>query len=95
MFACDYIETYIYGRDGIQVEINHQPSVSIIKTASQQCTQPAAKVQLQQYNLNLKYKRGPTMYRANTLSQAYLHDVDACVFPLHSVQSLHAIYESE
>ena len=31
VFACNHFEAYIYGRDAIQVETDHQPLVSIVK----------------------------------------------------------------
>jgi len=37
-------------------------------------------LKLQKYNLQWKYKKGTTMYLADTLSRAYLPDISACEF---------------
>ena len=82
VFACAHFEAYIYGRDAIQVETDHQPLVSIIKKPLNSAPSRLQRMllQLQKYSLNLKYKRGPTMFLADTLSRAYLHDISACEF---------------
>ena len=58
VFACDHFEAYIYGRDAIQVETDHQPLVSIMKKPLNNAPSRLQRMllQLQKYNLNLKYK---------------------------------------
>ena len=82
VFACDHFDAYIYGRDAIQVETDHQPLVSIMKKPLNNAPSRLQRMllQLQKYNLNLKYKRGPMMFLADTLSRAYLDNISACEF---------------
>ena len=82
VFACDHFEAYIYGRDAIQVETDHQPLVSIVKKSLNSAPGRLQRMllRLQKYNLHLKYKRGQMMFLADTLSRAYLHDINACEF---------------
>lgn len=82
VFACNHFEAYIYRRDAIQVETDHQLLVSIMKKPINSAPSRLQRIllRLQKYNLNLKYKRGPTMYLADTLSQGCLPDVNACEF---------------
>ena len=82
VFACDHFEAYVYGREAVQVETDHQPLVSIVKKPLNSAPSRLQRLllQLQKYNLNLKYKRGPMMFLADTLSRAYLPDINACEF---------------
>ena len=82
VFACDHFEAYIYGRDVVQVETDHQPLVAIMQKPLNSAPNRLQRMllRLQKYNINLKYKRGQLMFLADTLSRAYLHDVHACEF---------------
>ena len=81
VFACDHFEAYIYGRDMVQVETDHQPLVAIIQKPLNSAPNRLQRMllRLQKY-INLKCKRGQLMFLADTLSRAYLHDVHACEF---------------
>ena len=59
---------------------NHRPLVSIVKSLS--VVHPAGckesySTYIQKYDLNLRYKWGQMIFLADTLSQAYLHDINA------------------
>ena len=59
VFACQHLESYIYGRDSVNVETDHQPLVLIIGqplNSAQSC--------LQWMLLKLTYKNGKGMYLA-------------------------------
>ena len=81
VFACDHFEAYVYGREAVQVETDHQPLVSIVKKPLNSAPSRLQRMllRLQKYNLNLKYNRGPMMFLADTLSRAYLPDISASV----------------
>ena len=83
VFACDHFEAYVHGGDAIQVETDHQPLVSIMRKPLNSAPGRLQRMllRLQKYNLNLKHKRGQMMFLADTLSRAYLHDINACEFP--------------
>ena len=72
VFACDHFEAYVYGREAVQVETDHQPLVSIVKKPLNSAPSRLQRMllRLQKYNLNLKYKRGPMMFLADTLKSS-------------------------
>ena len=82
VFACDHFEAYVFGRECVNVETDHQPLVSIV-------TKPLNKapswlqrmlLRLQKYSLKLLYIKGSEMYLTDTLSRAYLPEVHVCDF---------------
>ena len=83
VFACEKFDKYIFGRDVIHTETDHKPLEEIFKKSL--CDAPARLqrmlLRLQRYNLDVKYKKGPLMYIADTLSRAYLDETSRpCVF---------------
>ena len=64
--ACERFETCIYGRDVVHVDSDHKPLETIV-----------LKLRLQKYNLELRYKKGCDVFLADTLSRAYLPEVNA------------------
>ena len=60
VFACDHFEAYVYGRDSVQVETDHQPLVTIVQKPLNSAPNRLQRMllRLQKYNLHLKYKRG-------------------------------------
>ncbi|KAL9975311.1 hypothetical protein ACROYT_G012464 [Oculina patagonica] len=74
------IDKYIFGRDVVHVETDHKPLEEIFKKSL--CDAPARLqrmlLRLQRYNLDVKYKKGPLMYIADTLSRAYLDETVSC-----------------
>ncbi len=89
VFACDHFEAYIYGREQVNVETDHQPLVSIITKPLNKAPERLQRMllRLQKYSLRLKYKKGPEMYLADTLSRAYLPEVNVC----ESIQKLEEV----
>jgi len=82
VFACDHFEAYVFGRECVHVETDHQPLVSIV-------TKPLNKVpsrlqrmllRLQKYSLKVTYKKGSEMFLADTLSRAHLSEIHSCGF---------------
>ena len=86
VFACEKFDKYIFGRDVVHVETDHKPLEEIFKKSL--CDAPARLqrmlLRLQRYNLDVRYKRGPLMYIADTLSRAYLPET----LPSEEVKSL-------
>ena len=80
VFACEKFDKYIFGRDVVHVETDHKPLEEIFKKSL--CDAPARLqrmlLRLQHYNLDVKYKKGPLMYIADTLSRAYLDETVSC-----------------
>lgn len=80
--ACDRFETYIYGRDVVNVETDHKPLESIVLKPLHSAPKRLQRMllKLQKYNLQIKYKKGQEMFLADTLSRAFLSEVNACDF---------------
>ena len=80
VFACKHFEPYVYGRDCVNVETDHQPFVSIVTKPLDKAPYRLQRMllQLQRYSLHVMYKKGSAMYLADTLSRAYLHEVNTC-----------------
>jgi hypothetical protein len=64
VFACDRFEAYIYGRKEVNVESDHQPLEMIIKKPLHSAPKRLQRMllQLQKYNLVVRYKKGRHMY---------------------------------
>ena len=82
VFACEHFEYYIYGRETVTIETDHQPLVAIVLKPLHKAPSRLQRMllRLQKYNLTVRYKRGQNMYLADTLSRAYLPNVKACEF---------------
>lgn len=93
MFACEKFDKYIFGRDVVHVETDHKPLEEIFKKSL--CDAPARLqrmlLRLQRYNLEVKYKKGPLMFIADTLSRAYLRET----VPSEEVKSLELVDHTE
>ena len=82
VFACDHFEAYVFGRECVNVETDHQPLVSIVTKPLNKAPSRLQRMllRLQKYSLKLSYKKGSEMYLADTLSRAYLPEVHVCDF---------------
>ena len=76
VFAC------VYGRDLVNVETDHKPLEAIFMKSLALAPQRLQRMllRLQKYNLKVKYKKGRKMLLADTLSRAYLPEVNATEF---------------
>ena len=82
VFACEKFEAYIYGRERVHVETDHQPLETIAVKPLNSAPQRLQRMllRLQKYNLKVKYKKGDKVFLADTLSRVHLPDVAACDF---------------
>ena len=82
VFACDHFEAYVYGRECVHVETDHQPLVSIVTKPLNKAPSRLQRMllRLQKYSLKITYKKGSEMYLADTLSRAHLPEVNTCAF---------------
>ena len=72
-------EAYIYGRDVVRVDSDHKPLETIVLKPLHAAPQRLQRMllRLQKYNLELRYKKGCDMFLTDTLSRAYLPEVNA------------------
>ena len=82
VFACDRFDAYVYGRDLVNVETDHKPlePIFVKPLAATPKRLQRMLLRLQKYNLQVRYKKGKEMLLANTLSRAYLPEVNATEF---------------
>ncbi|XP_046558199.1 uncharacterized protein LOC124267324 [Haliotis rubra] len=75
LFACEKFHDYIYGKR-VTVETDHQPLITICKKPlfAAPARLQRMLLKLQQYSIDLVYKRGKDLIIADTLSRAYLED---------------------
>ena len=72
VFACEKFHQYIFGKR-VQVETDHKPLVNIFKKSLNDCPLRLQRMllRLQQYDLQVEYKKGAELYVADALSRAY------------------------
>ena len=82
VFACDCFDAYVYGRDLVNVETDHKPLEPIFMKPLDATPKRLQQMllRLQKYNLQVRYKKGKEMLLAETLSRAYLPEVNATEF---------------
>ena len=82
VFACEKFDAYIYGCDCVRVQTDHKPLESIFW--KELCTAPKRfqrmLLRLQKYSLDVTYLKGEKMLVADTLSHAYLPEVNSRIF---------------
>ena len=78
VIACERFYAYIYGRDVVHVESDHQPLETIMRKPLHDAPKRLQRMllQLQKYSLDVRYKKGKYMLLADTLSRAYISQVD-------------------
>ena len=75
-------DQWLYGKPDIEVHTDHQPLETIMKKPLNKAPARLQRMlmRLQRYQFTVKYKRGPTLYLADTLSRAALpHPITARV----------------
>ena len=84
VFACEHFEYYIYGRETVNIETDHEPLVSVVLKPLHKAPSRLQRMllRLQWFNLKMGYKKGLNMFLADTLSRAHLSDASACEFAL-------------
>ncbi|VDI47523.1 Hypothetical predicted protein [Mytilus galloprovincialis] len=81
VFGLERFHQYTYGRI-VNVDSDHKPLESIVKKSLLAAPRRLQRMllRIQQYNYNIRYKPGSTMYIADTLSRAYLKETDTTSF---------------
>ncbi len=84
VFACEHFKYYVYGREAVNVETDHQPLVPIVLKPLNKAPNRLQRMlrRLQNFNLKVMYKKGPDMFLADTLSRAFLLTMNTSDFVL-------------
>ena len=79
VFVCEKFDAYIYGCDCVRVQTDHKPLESIFR--KELCTAPKrlqrTLLRLQKHSLDVTYLKGEKILVADTLSRAYLPEVNS------------------
>ena len=78
VYACEKFDQYIYGKSDVVVESDHKPLETIFRKPIHSAPKrlQRMRLRLQSYDIrvdSVEYKKGTTMYLADTLSRAYLN----------------------
>ena len=78
VFACERFDQYLYGRL-VKVDSDHKPLEIITKKPLHNAPKrlQSMLLRLQRYDIEVTYKKGSEMYIADTLSRAYLPNVNS------------------
>ena len=96
-WACDKLDQYLYGRDKITVETDHEPLKSVFKTEIHKSPKRLQRMRLalQKYNLEVQYEKGTLMHIADALSCAYLETTDGAQTELCEIRALEMVNHEE
>ena len=90
VLGCEKFDQYIFGRSDVVVESDHRPLETIFKKPI--LTSPKRlqrmRLRLQNYNIQVIYERGTTMFLVDTLSRAYLKGEPERTTPRNDMRSI-------
>ena len=74
VFACEKFDQYIFGRSDVVIESDHKPLETIFKKVINSSPKRLQGMQLhlQNYDIQVEYRKCTTMFLADTLSRAYV-----------------------
>ena len=74
VFACEKFDQYIFGRSDVVVQSDHKPLETIFKKPIHSSPKrlQRMRLRLQNYDIQVEYKKGTTVFLADTLSRAYV-----------------------
>ena len=83
-------DQYIYGRDGVLVDSDHEPLQAVFKKPIHQSPKRLQRMRmvLQNYSLNIRYKKGRLMFIADALSRSYRLTTDDAQHDSSEVRAL-------
>ena len=81
VFACERFTDYIYGRASVNIETDHKPLEIIFRKPLSQAPKRLQRMllRLQKFDLQVKYLKGPQLLIADTLSRAFIHEINMCM----------------
>ena len=96
-WACDKFDQYLYGRDKVTVETDHEPLKPVLQKAIHKSPKRLQRMRLalQKYNLEVQYKKGSLMYIADALSRAYLMTTDGAQTECCEIRALEMVNHEE
>ena len=95
--SCNKFDQYLYGRDTVNIESDHEPLRSVFKKEIHKSLNHPQhmRLALQKYNLDVKYKKGPLMHIADTLGRAYLRTTERAQDEFCEIRALENVDHEE
>ncbi|KAK2556143.1 Uncharacterized protein P5673_021722 [Acropora cervicornis] len=96
-WSCDKFDQYLYGRDVVNIETDHEPLKSVFKKEIHKSPKRLQRMRLalQKYNLDVQYKKGTLMHIADALSRAYLKTTDGAQTEFCEIRALETVDHEE
>ena len=96
-WSCDKFDQYLYGRDEVNIETDHEPLKSVFKKKIHKSPKHLQRMRLalQKYNLDVQYKQGTLMHIADALSRAYLKTTDGAQTEFCEICALETVDHEE
>ena len=92
VFACEKFDQYIFGRSDatVVVESDHRPLETIFEKPKLNSPKRLQRMplRLQNYDIQVEYKRRTAMFLADTLSRAYLENEPEKLTPQNDIRSM-------
>lgn len=94
VWSCKKFDQYIYGRNIVHIESDHEPLQAVFKKSIHQSPKRLQRMRmaLQNYSLDIQYKKGHLMFITDTLSRAYRKTTDFAQHDNSEVRALEAIH---
>ena len=96
-WACDKFDQYLYGRDKVTVETDHEPLKPVFQKAIHKSPKRLQRVclALQMHNLEVQYKKDSLMYIADASSRVYLMTTDGAQTECCEIHALEMVNHEE
>ena len=90
VFACEKFDQYICGKSNVIVQSDHKPLESIFKKPIHSSPKrlQRMRLRLQNYDIQVEYTKGSTMFLDDTLSRAYMEGGQVRKIPYSDVHSI-------
>lgn len=78
MWSCNKYDQYLYGRDTVTIESDHEHLRSVFKKEIHKSPKHLQRMclALQKYNLDVQYKKGPLKHIVGIIRRAYLRTTE-------------------
>ena len=97
VWSCHKFDQYIYGRDVLHVDSDHEPLQAVVKKPIHQSPKHLQRMRmaLQHYSLDIRYKKGRLMFIADALSRSYRLTTDDAQHYSSEVRALREVYHTD
>ena len=97
VWSCHKFDQYIYGRDVLHVDSEHEPLQAVVKKPIHQSPKHLQRMRmaLQHYSLDIRYKKGRLMFIADALSRSYRLTTDDAQHYSSEVRALREVYHTD